>query len=259
LGALVACAAVAIAAAGQPMRGADHHSSRGGITPWLLGIPLVAIVMIGLLGLASLRKTNGVRVGVRRSRWLITLVFLGALLLLLVFKPHPDDARPAQVTFKAAPATSPGTRRTTPSLVWLAVGAGGALAVIGLARRPRHRVEPDETDEPVDIARQALADSAADLATTDDPRRAVIAAYARLLDGLRDVGAGRRPAEAPFEHLTRVLSGLGVREAPLRRLTALFAEARFSTHAITEDHRTAALAALDEARADLSRVVEPCG
>jgi hypothetical protein len=45
-----------------------------------------------------------------------------------------------------------------------------------------------------------------------------------------------------------------VRPEPLRELTALFAEARFSSHPITEDHRRAALRALEDARADLQGV-----
>ena len=52
----------------------------------------------------------------------------------------------------------------------------------------------------------------------------------------------------------RALSTLGVRPEPLRDLTALFAEARFSDHAITEDHRAAAVRALDEARTELQAV-----
>jgi hypothetical protein len=108
--------------------------------------------------------------------------------------------------------------------------------------------------EPTEVARQVLAESAEDLSTTAEPRQAVIAAYARLLDGLRDAGAGLRPSEAPFEHVSRVLTVLGVRPEPLRQLTTLFAEARFSTHDITEAHRTAALDALAAARADLAEV-----
>ena len=45
-----------------------------------------------------------------------------------------------------------------------------------------------------------------------------------------------------------------MRPEPLRDLTALFAEARFSDHAITEDHRAAAFRALDEARTELQAV-----
>ena len=53
---------------------------------------------------------------------------------------------------------------------------------------------------------------------------------------------------------TRALATLGVRREPLRELTSLFAEARFSTHRITEDDRAAAVRALTEARADLEGV-----
>jgi hypothetical protein len=76
----------------------------------------------------------------------------------------------------------------------------------------------------------AFAASLADLEDEPDPRRAIVAAYARLLDGLEAAGFGRRPAEAPEEHLRRVLEQLQVPDGPLRTVVALFAEARFSEH-----------------------------
>ena len=128
-------------------------------------------------------------------------------------------------------------------------------------RRARRRAGPPGPARtgapggPTPTARcRAVEDSLADLRQPDDARAGVIAAYRRLLDGLDDAGAGRRDAEAPFEHVTRALSTLGVRPEPLRDLTALFAEARFSDHAITEDHRAAAVRALDEARTELQAV-----
>ncbi len=55
--------------------------------------------------------------------------------------------------------------------------------------------------------------------------------------------------------MARVLGTLGVRPEPVERLTTLFAEARFSTHDITEEQRAEAERALAEARADLDRMV----
>jgi hypothetical protein len=258
VGAAVACAAVAIAAAGEPLRGASARSSRLPTAPWLLALPLLALFVVGVVALASLRQGGRARGGDRRPRWLVTLGLLGASLLFLFWlKPGhvKEDQRPRPL--KVGPAAHAPRRGSTPWPIWLAVGAGSALAVAGLASRRRVRPAAPASPRPADLARQALADSAADL-STGDPRQGVIAAYARLLEGLRDVGAGRRRAEAPFEFLARALRDLGVREAPLRDLTTLFDEARFSTHPITEAHRTRALAALDEARIDLTRVAELC-
>jgi hypothetical protein len=92
-----------------------------------------------------------------------------------------------------------------------------------------------------------------------DPREAIIAAYAMLLDGLATCAQGRDPAETPLEHLERVLVALDVRPEPLRELTTLFGEARFSDHAMSEEQRDRARAALEAAAADLDRVRETVG
>ena len=52
-----------------------------------------------------------------------------------------------------------------------------------------------------------------DLEGEDDPRRAVIKAYARTEAVLRAQGLPRHPAEAPLEYLDRVLRELGGRAA----------------------------------------------
>ena len=69
--------------------------------------------------------------------------------------------------------------------------------------------------------------------------------------------SARRAEEAPFEHVSRALQRLGVRQEPLERLTTLFAEARFSTHRITEQQREEAMACLQACLDDLGTV--PCG
>ncbi len=257
-GAAVACAMVAIAAAGEPFRGAATGSSHLRSAPWVLAVPVAAVVLLGFVALASVRRTDGLKLRARRPRWLVSLGFLALILFLVLLKPgHAKQVDRRQGAQVGSPAATSG-HRSTPWPVWLIIGTGGALAMVGLAHRRRPASDAVD-DGPADTARRALADSAADLTATEDPRQAVIAAYARLLDGLRDVGAGRLPSEAPFEHLSRVLHSLGVRDAPLRSLTTLFAEARFSTHPITESHRQAALAALEEARADLNEMVVSCG
>jgi hypothetical protein len=254
-GAAVACVAVAIAAAGEPMRGARGSTIHVSVTRWLALVPITAFLLLGFVSLTFLRRTGGVKFGPRRRTWL-TLAMLALLLLgaHAVFRPRPDERPQEQATLGAAPDASESSTRHTAWPIWIGVAAGGVLALVGVASRRRSAAGSAPPADDTEIVLQILDDSADDLAATADPRRGVIAAYARLLDGLQDVGAGRRPAEAPFEYATRVLGQLGVRPAPLEQLTMLFAEARFSAHEITEPDRMSALDALAQARDDLTRV-----
>jgi hypothetical protein len=147
--------------------------------------------------------------------------------------------------------------------VALLVGLVALVVVLVLRRRPRPGapVEPDADEEAHDRAVMAasLDAGARRLDLDGDPRQAIIAAYALLLEGLTACAQGRHPAETPLEHLERVLAALDVRPEPLRELTALFGEARFSDHAMTDAQRDRARAALQAAAADLDRVRETVG
>ncbi|MGH9138378.1 MAG: DUF4129 domain-containing protein [Acidimicrobiales bacterium] len=143
-------------------------------------------------------------------------------------------------------------------LTLLAIAALAVLALIAFkvlsgreqARRPE---QPDDdealvetADEDVDAAAvdAAIEESIETLLGHPDPRLAIRAAYAVLLDALAEAGFGRRSFEAPEEHLTRCLNGLAIEAVPMRTLLRLFAIARFSTHVVTEDDRAEALTAL---------------
>ncbi|HMJ77897.1 MAG TPA: DUF4129 domain-containing protein, partial [Iamia sp.] len=129
--------------------------------------------------------------------------------------------------------------------------------------RPNRRgpvVEPGDEEAHDRAVMAASVDASARLLDlSGDPRQAIIAAYALLLEGLAACAQGRHPAETPLEHLERVLAALDVRPEPLRELTALFGEARFSDHAMTDRQRDRARAALEAAAADLERVRETVG
>jgi hypothetical protein len=128
---------------------------------------------------------------------------------------------------------------------------------------------------------ELLDDTLDDIEREPDPRRAVIAAWARMERGLAAAGLPRRAAEAPFEYAARVLStaadppehplggvagggaprSRGVPRTPLvdpaavRRLTGLFERAKFSRHAIDRAMRDEAVAALRAVRGDLAAAV----
>lgn len=149
-------------------------------------------------------------------------------------------------------------------LVLALLVAAVVVALVLAARRWRPgpaAVEPDRAEEDHDRAVMAASVDAGarQLDLPGDPRQAIIAAYALLLEGLAACAQGRHPAETPLEHLERVLAALDVRPEPLRELTTLFGEARFSDHPMTDAHRDRARAALDAAASDLDRVREAVG
>jgi hypothetical protein len=64
-------------------------------------------------------------------------------------------------------------------------------------------------------------------------------------------GVHRTPSETAVEYLGRILTGLTSRSEAVARLTGLFEEAKFSSHAIDGSMKTDAIAALRAVRDDL--------
>jgi hypothetical protein len=87
---------------------------------------------------------------------------------------------------------------------------------------------------------EELTTLSADLDGGTDPREVVIACYLRMEGALARAGSPRGATETPLELLSRVLGEQAVPEADVRRLTALFTEARFSAHPVTDEMRAAA-------------------
>lgn len=139
---------------------------------------------------------------------------------------------------------------------WLPVLATLALILFAagawwFAARARWRARGELGPSLAADVADALGESLDDLRAEPDPRRAVIAAYARLERVLAAHGVPRRAAEAPLEYLGRVLSELSVRELAARDLTRLFERARFSQHAVGPEMKERAIRALETVRDDL--------
>jgi hypothetical protein len=135
-----------------------------------------------------------------------------------------------------------------PVLVVVGLVAVGALAAYLSARR-RKGASGDE------VIAEALAtvldETLDDLRAERDPRRAVIAAYARLERALAAHGLARRPAETAEEYLQRILPRLDVEPRSVRRLTDLFARAKFSPHMVDVGMKEEAIDALSTVRDEL--------
>ena len=92
---------------------------------------------------------------------------------------------------------------------------------------------------------EALAAIQADLRAEPDARLAIIRAYGRFERVLAAARAPRAAWQTPAEFMRTTLARLPVPAAPVRRLTALFEIARFSTHPLGGEARDAACDCLD--------------
>lgn len=161
-----------------------------------------------------------------------------------------------------AGVSDPGEPTLLSSVDWglLAVVAValGALALAGrfLGRRAAPYgdlpTEPAPEHEASSLA-AAVEAAQAELATGDDARGSIVAAYRAMATELTSgLGTGARRSDTPTELLDRaVRSGL-VSPGPAGELTALFREARFSRHPMGEPARAAGIRALDAVRHELA-------
>jgi hypothetical protein len=94
--------------------------------------------------------------------------------------------------------------------------------------------------------REAVESGWSALRTVDDARAAIIACYVAMETSLADRGAAREAADTPDELLARATTSGLVRGGAAARLTALFYEARFSSHPLAARQRDEAERALDE-------------
>jgi hypothetical protein len=147
-----------------------------------------------------------------------------------------------------------GELRLAPFVV-VGLGLGAAMVYLSYRRR-RLRRPPREGDEDAlaDELGLLLDDAIDDLLAEPDPRRAVIAAYARMERALAAFGLPRHDAEAPLEYLERIAPAIAhiPGAAGLAfELTHLYERARFSAHAVDVEMKDDALSALVRLRAEL--------
>lgn len=271
LGLLVAIAVVGIASRGSTPSG--EGGARGptdALADIFFSLYIVSVVAGGVLFLymLALRRTALAQAGVnsRRRTWqsgigMLVLV-AGALLLARNMASKERGAGvalpPAIGGGSEASATTSGADTYEAEFAWIPVlGTLGLIAVAifgawwsGRVRR-RARGELRGSLLAAGLA-AAVNESLDDLRAERDPRRAVIAAYARLEQVLGAHGLPRHASEAPLEYLRRMLGELSVSPPAARRLTDLFERARFSQHAVGAQMKEEAIAALETVRDDLA-------
>lgn len=93
---------------------------------------------------------------------------------------------------------------------------------------------------------QALSEGQRAFVQLDDARAAIIGCYVAMEQALAKAGTERSVAGTPDELLDKAVRSLLVDRVPAARLTALFYEARFSSHYLGPERRRAAETALSE-------------
>ena len=168
-----------------------------------------------------------------------------------------DPAFPGATPFPTTPGDESGTVYQ-PSISWvpiavvLALVAAAVVAYV-VAERRAGRGRLRTRDELAEQLAAVLDDTLDDLRAEADPRRAVVAAYARLERVLAANGVPRRASETPEEYLPRVLDGLALDPVAAERLTQLFVRAKFSQHEVDSTMKEEAIGALEQIRDELRR------
>lgn len=153
----------------------------------------------------------------------------------------------------------PGATTYEPEFAWIPVLAITTLAVVAVVAflvSTRRRAAASGDDALVEAVAEILDDTLDDLRAEADPRRAVIAVFARLERTLAANGLPRDRSETAEEYVSRALGALEVGEEPTKRLTALYEVAKFSDHDVDAGMKDEAIAALESIRDDLRRAAE---
>jgi Domain of unknown function (DUF4129) len=132
----------------------------------------------------------------------------------------------------------------------LVFGVAGCLAIGVVAKRRRGADWQREADVKHALD-EVLADTLDDLRAERDPRKAVIAAYARMEKLFAAHEVPRDEAETPQEYVARVLARLQVSSFAVHRLTSLYERARFSPHTVEATMKDDAIEALEGLRSEL--------
>jgi hypothetical protein len=246
--------------------GGDQPLSTAEIALAMMALAAGAMLAIGV-GTVAYGGGYAIFGGNRRRTKLVSALLLIGLLaavVALAFAPIDFDDSPGRGTGTAQPEgrgvvgdrDGSGGGDETPAIVAALVAGGALLAAlllgVLLALHARRRAEPTPADEEEALV-QAVDESLDDLRRERDVRRAIIACYARMERALERAGSARRPAEAPFEYLVRVLERITANGPAARALTELFERAKFSVDPMGEREKQEAIGALELLRAEVSR------
>lgn len=251
-------------------RGASQGLANVVFTLWILAMIAGAILLAYTLSLKRKEKTKE---EFRIKPLFTSLLFFAAVVIAMVFlynnigKKNPQQRiNPAALgtkklkksdRAKLEAAKNPGS----PAFQWeIAAGIFAIIAGLGVTALIASHRRRQKLVREITVAQELLAmldETLDDLRAETDPRKAVIAAYARMEKILAAHDLARRPSEAPLEYLRRVLTELRVTEDAVTKLTTLFERAKFSEHEIGPEAKEEAIDALVSLRDDLRVIDNP--
>jgi beta-lactamase regulating signal transducer with metallopeptidase domain len=269
---VVLVALIAVAAGGYRLNGSNSAHASPYAIDTILSIVIalyiiaaVAVIVAMFWSGLELRRAQRQRPRAERIWRTILLLLVAAVLVVVAaqrYRLHahpraPNETPAAGKASKSGHDKKGGAHkrhqahiRLVPMLAFL--GAGGiAVAAFLLAENRRRRRLPSDWHV-AEALSDVLDETLDDLRAESDPRRAVIAAYARMERSLAAHGLPRRRFEAPHEYLGRVLAEVSGGGPAARRLTALFERARFSPHEIDAAMKDEAIEAIESLQAELA-------
>lgn len=260
---------VAVAATGSTRVGSDERRRPPDLVfdtflsfSLVLLIPAAALLVYGLMQrrAIALELASGKyrRAGVLSMIAFVVVFGIAWNLLMrrrqIVFGGQPEA--PVDLDEPVRPIPPEPINRYDPEFAWIPVLVVLVLVAVGVgaymvaARRRRRAFRRDGVRLAEDVA-DTLDDSLDDLRAEPDPRRAVIAAYARLERALAASGVARSRQETTAEYVTRALGRLEIDDGLVRRLADLFTRAKFSHHVVDETMKHEAIGTLARIRDEL--------
>jgi hypothetical protein len=276
LGVLALLGVVAVAATGSTPSGSSNARRPGDafldtlFSLWLIAlIPAAALFVYGLMQRRAIAEE--IASGRYRRRGLgfflafFAVLTAAAYLGILHRHWHPlgTAAEGSPLINTSARGGSVQTRDVHmyhAEFAWLQVlvilGLAGLAGLAWFVAARRRKEDAAGRGTVAETLTDVIEETLDDLRAESDPRRAVIACYARLERALAAFGFPRRVAETQEEHLTRILGDLDVETGSISRLTELFTRAKFSQHEVGAEMKEEAIAALVQVRDELRAVDE---
>jgi hypothetical protein len=249
----------------------DFNSVLGDLTVVLLGLLVVAVCLLAYVLMLSLRRPTAgddlTNPGPSSVPWwarvlavfLVLGAFAGVVAAIILRERQNQGNPPVSISMPGPVPLPPGSGPAGGGefiVHWwilgpLALLTLAALVVVLLVRRRRSMPRPDRSLRERDELSEALQASLDELDEDEDPRRAVIRAYATIERALADHGLRREPSETHVEYLARWAGGARVTRATAEALAALYERARFSLHEVDEQMKAEARSALVSLRREL--------